>query len=351
METDYYDLLGVASSATDEEIKKAYKKKAKEWHPDTPTGSDAAFKQLVDAYAIIGNVEKRRDYDRRRNNSPSSFASRFSKVAGAASNTAKKVVNDIVDDGIFDTLDRILGRQKEPQNIETTIKITLEELYGGADKKITFKRMEACDQCKGRGSATKDDIKVCIDCYGVGYIVSNLVSLFSREECRKCKGSGKIIINKCQGCSGKGECKFERELIFPIPKDLSLGLNKDKLIIPREGEYGGDLFINVELKPHQHYEVKWPNLEIELPIKFYQAILGDNLEIDTLRGSAFFKLEPGTDVGDTILLKGYGLRYLDVNQNLHYGDLLIRVTIPTPKRINKKQKELLESYKLLDKGK
>lgn len=350
MDIDYYDLLGVGTTATDEEIKKAYKKRAKELHPDTPTGSDVAFKQLVDAYGVLGNNDKRKDYDRRRNNSPASFTSRFSRVADVATHTAKKVVSDIVDEGIFDTLDRILGRKREPQNIETAIKITIEELYEGADKKITFKRKEACDACKGRGGASKDDVKVCIDCYGLGHVVNNLASLFAKEECKECKGTGRLILNKCQECNGKGECKFERELVFPIPKDLSLGTKKDKLIIPGEGEYGGNLFIDVDLKPHPHYEIKWPNLEIELPVKFYQAILGDNLEIDTLKGPAFFKLDIGTDHGDTITLKSYGLRYLDDLGNLQYGDLVIRLVINTPKRITKEQREILEAYKALEKG-
>lgn len=351
MEIDYYDLLGVVSTATDEEIRKAYKKKAKECHPDTATGSEAAFKQLVDAYSVIGNVERRKDYDRRRNNSPASFASRFSKVADVASTTAKKVVSDIVDDGIFDTLDRILGRKKEPRNIETGVKVTLEELYEGVDKKVTFKRMEACDVCKGRGAVSKDDIKVCIECYGLGHVVNNLASLFAKEECRKCKGTGRLILNRCYECEGKGECKFERELTFLLPKDLNIGSEEDKLIIPNEGEYGGNLFVQVELRPHPHYEIKWPNLEIELPIKFYQAILGDNLEIKTLKGSAFFKIDPGTEHGDTITLKNYGLRYLDRDKNLQYGDLIVKLSIAIPKRLNKKQREILESYKALDKAK
>jgi len=350
MDTDYYALLGVAATASDEEIKKAYKKKAKELHPDTLTGSEVAFKQLVDAYSVLGNSEKRKDYDRRRNNSPASFTSRFSKVADVASTTAKKVVSDIVDEGIFDTLDRILGRKKEPKNIETSIKITIEELYEGADKKITFKRMEACDACRGRGAVSKDDVKVCLDCYGLGHVVNNLASLFSKEECKVCRGIGKIILNKCGECGGKGECKFERELVFPIPKDLNLGSKKDKLIIPGEGEYGGNLFIEVDLKPHPHYEIQWPTLAIELPIKFYQAMLGDNLEIDTLKGPAFFKLDTGADHGDTITLRGYGLRYLDDAGNLQYGNMVIKLLLQTPKRVTKEQRELLEAYKALDKS-
>lgn len=349
MDVDYYHVLGISTSATDEEIKKAYKKRAKELHPDTPSGSEFAFKQLVDAYAVVGDPERRKDYDRKRNNSSSIFSSRFSKVATAASDTAKRVMNDIVDEGLFDTLDKILGRKKEPRDIEVHTTVTIEELYEGADKKIIFKRFEPCDVCKGKGAISKDDIKMCTDCYGFGH--PNLASVFVKEECRKCKGTGRLIINKCHECSGKGECKYEREIVFPLPKDLSLGPKKDKLILPGQGEYGGNVLIDVDLKQHPYYEVEWPHLQIELPIKFYQAILGDRVEIDTLKGPAIFKINAGTEQGEVITLPGYGMRYTENNSdNFLYGDLVIKILISIPKRLSKEQRDLLESYKTVDKG-
>ena len=140
MSVDYYKLLGIEPDATLEELKNAYKKRAKEWHPDKPGGSPERFKQLVDAYTILSNIDSRKSYDRKLNNSAEKFTSRFSSVASAASATARKVMNDFVDEGLFDTLDKFLGRKKESKNVEVKIKITLEELYGGADKKISFKR-------------------------------------------------------------------------------------------------------------------------------------------------------------------------------------------------------------------
>lgn len=346
--TDFYEILGVAPNATSEEIKKAYRKRALEWHPDRKgTGSEELFKKLSDAYDILKNPESRENYDRRRKATPEGFTSRFAKVA---SSTAKKVVTDFVDESLFDTLDKILGRKKEPKNIELTIKITIEELYEGADKSLSFKRHEFCESCKGRGANSIDDVKVCIDCYGLGHIMSTLASLFTKEECKKCKGTGRIILNKCKECLGKGECKYEREITFPIPKDLNLGDECDRLILEKEGEYGGNLLIQVELKPHRIYETKWPDLYLDLPIQFYQAILGDYLEIETLRGSAVFTLPSGTEPGDKITLKGYGLR-IPTEENIEYGDLYINTVIDIPKRVNKEQRELLQQYKEMDSSK
>jgi molecular chaperone DnaJ len=323
-----------------------------EWHPDKATGSEENFKKLVKAYSIISNSKSRKAYDRRRQNKASTFKSRFSKAATAATTTAKKVMNDFVDEGLFDALDKFLGRKKDPKNISAKIKITIEELYSGVDKKIKFKRKEYCKECSGSGAADRKSVKMCTECFGVGYTISDLASLFSREPCKDCDSTGKIILNKCSDCKGKGEQKYEREFTFPIPKDLNLGdgNDKDTLILPDEGEYGGDLLIDVNLKNHKYYEVEWPNLHIEVPIKFYQSILGDCLEIETLRGSAYFNIKAGTGSGEEIVLKGYGLRKTDKNKNTTLGNLHIKILLEMPKRINKKQRELLEEYRRFDRN-
>jgi len=350
MSVDYYEVLGVTPSASSEDIKKAYKKRALEYHPDRQSGSDELFKKLGEAYSVLNNPDSRENYDRRRkvlSSNPEGFTSKFAKVASAATTTAKKVVNDFVDESLFETLDKILGRKREPNNLEVTLKVTLEEIYDGAEKRIAFKRRENCDTCKGRGATAIEDIKVCSDCYGLGHTMSNLASLFTKEECKKCKGTGRIILKKCGECDGRGEYKYERECTFKIPKDLNLGNDKDRLLLEGEGEYGGNVLVQIEVKPHRFYEIVWPNLHIDLPVQFYQAALGDYIEIDTLRGSAVFNLPTGTESGDTITLKGYGLRLPDLD-DIHYGDLLITVHIEVPKRMNKEQKELLQKYKELD---
>lgn len=344
---DYYEILGVEVDASEDDIKKAYKKRAMECHPDRASGSEEKFKKLVIAYDVLSKPDSRQKYDRRRNNSPTTFTSRFSKVASAASTTARKVMNDFVDDGLFDVLDKILGRKKESNNIETKVKISIEELYAGADKQIKFKRNEICEECKGRGSEGTDNIKPCVECYGLGR--ATLADYFTKAECKKCKGTGRIILKKCSSCKGAGEKKYERDFVFPIPKDLNLGKGKDRdtLIMPGEGEYGGDLLIQVNLKTHKYYTVKWPDLYIDLPIQFYQAILGDYLEIETLRGPAVFKVNPGTEQGEIIRLEGYGLRKTK-NGSQKLGDLYINIIIAVPKRINKEQRKLLEEYKEYD---
>lgn len=350
MSADYYEILGVTSAAGPEEIKKAYKKRAAEVHPDKPGGSEEQFKKLLEAYNILNNPDSRENYDRRRKvvtANPEGFTSKFAKVASGVTSTAKKVVNDFVDESLFDTLDKILGRKKESKNLEVTLKITLEDLYEGVEKKVVYKRLESCDSCKGRGAISIEDIKVCNDCYGLGHTMSNLASLFTKEDCKKCRGTGRLILNKCPECDGKGECKYERDCTFKIPKDLNLGNDKDRLLLEGEGEYGGNLLVQIELKPHKFYDVQWPNLHIDLPVQFYQAVLGDYIEVETLRGSAVFNLPAGTESGDTITLKGYGLRLPDTD-DIKHGNLHIRTVIDVPKRINKEQRELLQKYKELD---
>jgi molecular chaperone DnaJ len=355
MPADYYEILGASPDATAEDIKRAYKNRAKEWHPDKNDGSEEKFKSLVQANKILSNPETRESYDRKRNTSPESFISRFSGfkgVAKVAAETARKVMNDFVGENIVETIDEILGRKKDPKNIELKISITLEELYSGADKRVLFKRKEPCDSCKGRGAESSADIKVCASCYGIGSSYDDLSDLFkSNSECKKCRGSGKIISKKCVKCKGKGESKYSRDFTFPIPKDLNFGEAKDRLILPKEGEYGGDLIIEVDLKPHKFYEVSWPDLKLELPIKFYQAILGDFIEVETLLGPAIFKIPPGTTHKNAVTLKGYGLRMPDEKGEPMKGDLNITLAVDIPTKINKKQRELLESYKAADRTK
>lgn len=353
MPTDYYEILGVAPDSSLEDIKKAYKQRAKEWHPDRATGSEEKFKNLVQAYKILSNSDARAKYDRKRSASPESFINRFTGFKGAAkaaADTARKVMNDFVGENIVETIDEILGRKKEPKNIVIKIKITLEELYDGSDKRIVFKRNEPCDNCKGRGAESSSDIKVCSSCYGIGHKMSDLADLFTNQECKKCKGSGKTIHKKCNECKGRGECKYERDFTFAIPKDLNFGSEKDRLIVPNEGEYGGDLIIEVELKSHKFYEVEWPNLYLELPIRFYQAILGDIIEVDTLRGPALFKIPPGTTNNNSITLKGYGLRKTEGDKTIR-GDLKLNLFIEIPTDITEKQKELLIEYKNTERSK
>jgi molecular chaperone DnaJ len=353
MPADYYEILGASPDASAEDIKKAYKKRAKEWHPDTASGSEVKFKSLVQAYKILNNQEAREKYDRQRNATPESFINRFSGFKGAAkaaAETARKVMNDFVGENIVETIDEILGRKKEPKNIELQIGISLEELYKGSDKRVAFKRSEPCDSCKGRGAESSADVKVCSSCYGIGHKMSDLTDLFTNQECKKCRGTGKVIHKKCKECKGKGECKYERDFTFPVPKDLNFGSMKDRLILPKEGEYGGDLIIEVDLKEHKYYEVEWPNLKIELPVKFYQAILGDFIELDTLRGPALFKIPPGTSHLNVVTLKGYGLRKTEEG-GTNKGDLIITLLIDIPKKLTKKQKELLEEYKKSDRSK
>jgi len=344
MNKDWYAVLSVSEDATEEEIKKAYRDKAKLLHPDMNPGKEEAFKELVEAYRVIGNFERRKDYDRNRS-ARERIKNRFKEGVKKTASTAAEVVNDIIfEEGFFDTIDKILGRKLDPKNIDATLKITIEELYDGVDKKVVFKRNETCNHCEGRGAVRREDFERCGKCGGVGRVVDEFVDYFKKKPCGKCRGTGRIILNKCTGCNGKGLCKNEVELTIPVPKDLNIWSQNDRLIVPGEGEHGGDLIIHVQLKPHQYFDVNYPNLKVDVPIQFYQAILGDLLEIDTLKGTALFKVEPGTEDGKQLSLQGYGLR----KNNGTFGDLKITLKISIPRRLSKEKRKLLEQYKQLD---
>jgi molecular chaperone DnaJ len=346
MSKDLYAVLGVEADATPEELKKAYRQKAKKLHPDVSPGSEQEFKELADAYRILSKLTSRKDYDRNlaaRNR----FSAKFSEAATTAATAAAKVVDDLIDGDLFDRIDQFLRGKLVPKDIETTVKITLEELYDGLDKQVTFKRNEKCTPCKGRGAVTRDDFVICHTCYGFGYKKpKKLTDVLSRKPCTKCRGSGKLITNKCKACKGKGLCKKEVELIIPIPNDLNIWSQKDKLIVEGEGEHGGNLLILVALSPHPHFEVDYPNLNAEIPVQFYQAILGDLLEVDTLKGSAFFRIDPGSTDGTSVRLDGYGLQ-TSIGE---FGDLRIKLKVVIPHRVSKDKKLLLEKYKELDRS-
>ena len=333
MDDDWYQILGVASTASTEEVKKAFRKKALESHPDRNPGdqeAEANFKKIAEAYKILSDPETRRVYDRRQS-ATSFLAEKFSMTSAAAS--AASVVSDILDEKIFD---KIFERVPEKKNIEVKIQVTLEELYSGADREVVFKRDETCEACRGRGAQRREDFRVCGSCYGLG-TSPTIASLFKKKSCQVCRGAGRIILNKCSECSGQGLSKKEIQLIIPIPKDLSLN---DRLIVPEEGQGGGNLIIQVETLSHPYFEVRENNLWVEIPISFYQAILGDYLQIETLKGPASFKVEEGSKDGEIVVLRGYGLKKGD-----SYGDLMIKLLVSLPTRVTLEQRQLLEKYR------
>jgi molecular chaperone DnaJ len=338
MSENWYAVLDVESSATEDDIKKAYRKKALLYHPDRNPdnpSADAMFKKATQAYSVLRDTEKRRAFDRTR-----SAANFFSQNFNAPSaSDVLNDINDIIDGTLSDKLDKFFGRSPAPKDIEVKLHVTLDELYEGADKTVTFKRDERCGSCQGRGAIKKEDFRICDTCLGIGF-PPKLSNLWKRgkRKCGKCRGSGKLIAKPCKGCKGAGLAKKEVQLVIPLPKDLAV---RDTLIVPEEGEGGGNLLIQVQAKKHPTYAVDGAHLITEVPLSFCQAVLGDLVEIPTLKGPAWFKVEPGTQPGDEIVLEGYGLR----NGKESFGNLRIKVCIAIPKKTNKTQRELLEAYK------
>lgn len=346
MEKDWYAVMGVSYDSTDEEIKKAYRKKALDLHPDRNPNNpekEKQFKELVEAYKVLGNKDLRQKYDRKRN-AASNIRDKFSGFSKAATSAAE-VLNDFIDESLFDALSKFFKGTLKPQDIAVKLKIDLEDLYSGSYKTVSFKRNEICLTCNGRGAETKEDFKTCGTCLGSGQKL-DIRSLFSNQKCNECKGVGHIIKNKCKDCKGKGLCENQIELTIQIFKDLSFekGISKDNLIVENEGEHGGNLIITVILNKHKYYDVNWPNLFVTVPVEFYHAMLGSVLEIETLKGIALFSVPENTQDGDIITLEDYGLRTSEKT----FGDLKIKIVIDFPKKISKQKKVLLEEYMKLD---
>ncbi len=352
MAKDYYKILGVSENASKEDIKKAYKRLAKKYHPDlNKTEPDAAerFKEINEAASVLGDEKKRAQYDR--------FGSTSEGFGGGSQGF------DFSDFGfsdfgfdfedIFDTFfSRGFGRQsrgpRRGADLRYELEITLEEAAFGTKKNIVVPRMEKCEECKGTGALSDSDIAVCDKCNGRGRIQNikrTPFGIFSTTTaCPKCHGEGKIIKNPCPKCNGTGLVHHDRKIEIRIPEGVDDG---NELRIAGGGEAGakngspGDLYVVINVKPHDMFQRKNNDIHIDVPISFAQAALGDEIEVPTLKGRAKLKIPAGTQTNTIFRMKGKGI------PNLHgygTGSENVKVIVETPTNLTKKQKELLREF-------
>ncbi len=330
---DYYKILGVDRNATKEEIKRAYRRLAKKYHPDLNKDPKAAekFKEINEAASVLLDDEKRKQYDLYGTTSEDSFSSS----------------QDFYDFGfgpdfgfedIFDFFFDRKKSRKKAKDIYLDLYLTLEECYNGCEKEISIEKYEICDKCKGRGYVNPEDIVICDMCNGTGYIRNvkrTLFGIFSTTTtCKKCNGSGKIIRNPCSKCKGTGRIKVKKKIKVKIPNDIDDG---DILRIPGEGEPGvrseekGNLYIKIHLKEHELFKRKGKDLYITIPLSFTKLLLGCEIYVPTLKGRVKLKIPPNTESHTLFRLKGLGL---------NNGDLYVKVV--GKGRINRKNKELIK---------
>lgn len=355
---DYYEVLGVGRQASLDEIKQAYRRLAKEYHPDRNPDNRAEaeerFKELSEAYEVLANAEKRRLYDLRGHEGVSQqfgpggfdFGRDFTHVddltdlfgdlfGGRAGRSAAG--------GLFDLLFSGGGRRRRAArggDIRIRMRLTLEEIASGVTREVTFSRFEVCAECQGRGGK---GTMACPTCGGSGQVRRQSSSFFGQfvqvVPCPDCGGEGSRVMGPCDKCRGDGRVRQQRTLKVRIPAGVASG---NFIPLHDEGHYGpggrGDLLIEIEEKEHPLFVRHGDDLVVEVPVSYAQAALGGKIEVPTLNGSKRIALPAGIQSGKVIRVKGAGIRHLDGGK----GDELVRVIVHVPGKVGKGETELLK---------
>ena len=356
---DYYEVLGVSKGASDDEIKKAYRKLAKKYHPDMNPGdkeAEAKFKEVNEAYSILSDSEKRARYDQfgHAGVDPNYGA------GGPGSGFGGFDMGDIDLGDIFgsffgggfggfggSTSSRRNGPQKG-ESLRASLTISFEEAAFGCEKEINLNRTEECEACHGSGAEPGTTAETCPDCRGTGVVrVQQRTGGFafsSTAPCSRCRGTGKIIHTPCKACGGSGSVKKSKRVTVSIPAGIDDG---QAISLRGQGNAGknggpaGDLIVAVHVKPHPQFHRDGTTVLYEQPVTFYQAVMGAELEIPTIDGKVKYNLPAGTQTGTTFRLRGKGIPEL---RGRGRGDQYVTVYIETPKNLNKEQKEALRKF-------
>ena len=357
---DYYEVLGVSKDATDDELKKAYRKLAIKYHPDKNPGDQSAeekFKEAAEAYDVLRDKDKRARYDQFGHAGVDGQGG-FGGGAGMNMDDIFSMFGDIFGGG-FGGFGGFGGRSSrggkkvnKGGNLRIRVKLTLEEIEQGVEKKIKVKKYVPCQTCNGSGAKAGSEKTTCSHCGGSGVIIqvqrTILGNMQTQATCPHCNGEGTIIKDKCPECRGEGIVQSEEIVDIKIPAGVSDGMQLAMRGLGNAGArngINGDLIVVVEEQPHEIFERDGNNLCMQTYITFSEAVQGTTLEVPTLSGKVKFKIEQGMPSGKVFRLKGKGLP--DVN-GYAKGDLLVRVDVWVPKSFTKEEKKLLDELSKLD---
>jgi molecular chaperone DnaJ len=345
---DYYEILGVARSATEEEIKKSYRKLALQYHPDrNPEDPDAEekFKEAAEAYEVLHDAEKRGLYDR--------YGHEGLQNAGFQ---GFQGFDDIFSSfgSIFEDFFGLGGQQRGRRtaragaDLRYDLQITFEEAVFGTEKILEFEKVETCIQCLGKRTAPGTSPTTCSTCGGLGQVERRQGFFALRTTCPHCRGEGVMITEPCPACRGAGRVRAPKKLSVKIPAGVDQGA---RLRLTGEGEEGsrggpaGDLYVIIHVTPHEFFERHGNDVHCQIPISFPQAALGADIEVPSLHGSQTLTIPRGTQTGETLHLHGCGVA--DVRSGRR-GDQVVHVVVKTPTHLNARQEELLRELAALE---
>ena len=343
---DYYEVLGLSKDSSEDEIKKAYRKLARQYHPDVNKAANAEkqFKEVKEAYDVLSDSQKRSTYDRHGHVDPNQG------MGGGFTGDDAGGFGDI-----FDMFFGGGGGQRRNPNapqrgsdLQYTMQIEFKEAIFGKETEITIPRTETCDTCYGNGAKAGTKPETCKVCSGTGQqeVIQNTAfgRIVNRRVCSSCNGQGKTIKDKCGTCQGSGKVKKQRKIQVKIPAGVDDGA---QLRVSAEGEPGvrngppGDLYIVLRVKAHEFFEREGDDIYCEVPLTFVQAALGDEIEIPTLTEKVKLKIPPGTQTSTYFRLKGKGVPRL---RGYGQGDQNVKVTVVTPISLSEHQKDMLRDF-------
>ena len=338
---DYYEVLGVPRNASEDDLKKAYRRLAMKLHPDRnpdDAGAEAAFKEAKEAYEMLSDANKRRAYDAHGH-------AAFEQGSGGSGGQSHADINDIFGD-IFGNIFGGGGGARGPRrgaDIGYVIELDLQDAVAGVDKRIEVPTMASCGPCKGSGSED-GKIESCATCQGRGQVRFQRGIFSMQQPCPHCGGRGQKLSNPCKSCSGAGRVEEEKVLSVKIPAGVD---NGDRIRLSGEGEAGpagaaaGDLYVEIRVREHAIFQRDGDDLHCEVPIRFSQAALGDTLRVPTLGGEAEIRVPLETQTGKVFRLREKGVKSV---RSRSTGDLYCRVVVETPVNLTSQQRELLQQF-------
>ncbi len=353
---DYYEVLGVSKTATDDELKRAYRQLAKKYHPDMNPGdkeAEAKFKEINEAYGVLSDPQKRSQYDQFGHDAfdPSKGGVGFN----ASDFDFSDILSSIFGSG-FGGFGGFGGggssRRNGPRrgdDVMQSVLVSFEEAAFGCKREVNYPCIVKCDECGGTGAEKGTSAETCPTCHGTGQVTTTQRTPFgmmqSSHACDKCRGTGKIIKNPCKNCRGTGYIRITRKIEVTIPAGID---NGQRIALRGEGDAGrnggpsGDLIITVGVRDHQTFERDGYDIYCEVPITFAEAALGATIKVPTLEGTVDYDIPEGTQTGTTFTLARRGIQY--VNNAGRKGDLHFTVVIEVPKNLTPQQKKLLADF-------